>query len=160
MNKRAAVRAALFYAALWAVISLMTARISGSGPFRHGRQAHEDRINIAAGFQAEQGAAIMDQVKFNIAAPPFIHRFILFGCRGHAHAAAHDHGEYIQKGFAHCAREFKIAVKFGVVMAFQMIIKNAAHAPRDIAVRDEEIFLSPFGIARISIWPKWRAGRP
>ena len=40
-------------------------------PGRLGRQAHQDRVDVAAGAQAEQGAAVVDQVELGIAAAPF-----------------------------------------------------------------------------------------
>jgi len=47
-------------------------RLLGAGgplrPFRFRRQAHEDRLDVAAGLKAEQGAAIVDQIEFRIAA--------------------------------------------------------------------------------------------
>ena len=44
---------------------------AGSGPDRLGRKAHQDRVDIAAGLQAEQRAPVVDQVEFRIAPAPF-----------------------------------------------------------------------------------------
>jgi hypothetical protein len=37
-------------------------------PSHFGRQRHEDRLDIAAGLEAEEGAAVVEQVEFDIAA--------------------------------------------------------------------------------------------
>src|SRR3546814_18726116 len=47
-----------------------TGRPFASGPFGERRQAHQDRIDIAAGLEAEQRAAAIDEVDFGIAAAP------------------------------------------------------------------------------------------
>ena len=39
-----------------------------SGPARLGRQRHQDRLDVAAGHQAELGAAVVQQVELDIAA--------------------------------------------------------------------------------------------
>ena len=43
-------------------------RGDGSGPRRQRRQRHQDGFRIAAGHQTELGAAVVDQVEFDVAA--------------------------------------------------------------------------------------------
>src|SRR5690349_6041765 len=42
-----------------------------SRPSCQRRQTHQDRVDIAAGLEAEQGAAVVEQVELGIAAAPF-----------------------------------------------------------------------------------------
>src|SRR3546814_13414676 len=41
-----------------------------SGPFGERRQAHQDRVDIAAGLEPEQSPAVVDEVEFGIAPAP------------------------------------------------------------------------------------------
>src|ERR1700759_4335503 len=47
----------------------------GLGPARFRWQRHQDRLNVAAGHQAEPGAAIVQQVELGVAAAP--HQLVL-----------------------------------------------------------------------------------
>ena len=59
-----------------------------STPHRLRRQAHQDRIDIAAGLEAEQSPPVIDQIELGIAPAPF--ELLLFVARGErrVHAAA------------------------------------------------------------------------
>src|SRR3546814_8297560 len=61
-----------------------------SAPFRERRQAHQDRVDIAAGLEPEQRAAIIDQVEFGIAAAPDELCLALFLGKGRRHPPPHE----------------------------------------------------------------------
>src|SRR5437870_1340309 len=46
-------------------------RGGASGPLRQRGQAHQDGVDIAAGLEAEQGAAVVEQVELDVAAAKF-----------------------------------------------------------------------------------------
>src|SRR3546814_10794351 len=61
-----------------------------SFPRRQRRQAHQDRVDIAAGLEAEQGAPVVDEVEFGVAAAPFeLPGLVLFG-EGRLHPPPHQ----------------------------------------------------------------------
>src|SRR3546814_10282521 len=47
-----------------------TGRPFASGPFGERRQAHQDRVDIAAGLETEQSPAVVDEVEFGVAPAP------------------------------------------------------------------------------------------
>ena len=62
-------------------------RAVSSGPAHLGRQRHQDRLDIAAGHQAELGAAVVQQVELDVAAAP--HQLVLaLGRRSTARSCA------------------------------------------------------------------------
>src|SRR3546814_7625080 len=101
-----------------------------SFPRRQRRQAHQDRVDIAAGLEAEQGAPVVDEVEFGVAAAPFeLPGLVLFG-EGRLHPPPHQFRIDVQERLADLAGEGEI----GVEEAFQVIVEDAAHA----AMRSEE----------------------
>src|SRR5437870_2869973 len=101
------------------------------------REAHEDRLDVAAGAQPEQGAAVVDQVELDVpAAPAELLRAVLVGVRGRA-AALDQWSVRGQERLAHIANERP------ALLAAEIVEEDAAHAPLAAAVADEEVFLRP-----------------
>src|ERR1700738_3207419 len=87
----------------------------GSRPPRLGRQRHQDRLDIAAGHQAELGAAVVQQVELDVAATA--HELVLafgFGPRL-VHVSAHQPGIDLEEGLAHTAGESEVAREVAAV---------------------------------------------
>src|SRR3546814_3362915 len=80
-----------------------------SGPFGERRQAHQDRVDIAAGLEPEQSPAVVDEVEFGIAPAPDQLRLALGLGEGQAHAAAHDLREDVEERLADRLRQLEIA---------------------------------------------------
>src|SRR5207237_4302244 len=101
------------------------------------REAHEDRLDVAAGAQPEQRAAVVDQVELHVsAAPAEVLRAVLVGVRGRA-AALDQRRVGGQEGLAHVADEGP------ALLAAQVVEEDAAHAALAAAVADEEVLLRP-----------------
>src|SRR3954466_2334914 len=132
--------------------SIIPSVIPASLPRRQRRQAHQDRIDIAAGSEAEQGAAIVDQVELRItAAPGKLDRAIRIA-EGRVHPPPHQLGEDIEEGFADVPGEGENMVEGDAMAgrgAFEMVVEYAADAALDLPVGNEEIFLRPFAEAGI-----------
>src|SRR3546814_8509447 len=71
-----------------------------SRPARLRRQGHQDGFGVAAGHQAELGAAVVEQVEFDVA--PAAHELpvALLGGPGLVHVAADDAGIDLEEGAA------------------------------------------------------------
>ena len=80
------------------------------GPADFRRQRHQDRLDIAAGHQAELGAAVVQQVEFDIAAAAHELVFALCGGPGLVHVGAHDARIGVEEGLADGAGDFAKAV--------------------------------------------------
>src|SRR3954470_11500308 len=59
-------------------------------PFGNGRHGRKNTFDIAAGAQAEMGAAVVEQIEFHVTAAPFGLFVAFFRGPGFAHAAADD----------------------------------------------------------------------
>src|SRR5262245_15561785 len=119
---------------------------SGSRPHHLGRQRHQDCIGVAAGLQAEQGPAVIEQVELDIAAaadqlPPAL----LVGPVA-AHVAAHDLGIDREERLADRAGEAEV---LGPVAAVEVVVEDAAEAARLLPVRQMEIVVAPLLVAWI-----------
>ncbi len=125
-----------------------------SRPSHLGRQRHEDRLDIAAGREAEQRAAIIKQIELDVAAAPHELVAALPIGPGFQHVASHDRRVDGEKGLADVAREGEVPRP---IAAVEIVEKNAADATRLIAVLKEEIRVAPFlealviaGIVRVA----------
>src|SRR3546814_15463602 len=95
-------------------------------PCRVRGQAHQDRVDIAAGLEPEQRAAIVDEVEFGVAPAPFeLARLVRVGPR-QPHAAAPDRGEDIEKGEPPGFGEGELCVD----ITFEMIVEAASNDRR------------------------------
>src|SRR5215210_7185031 len=100
------------------------------------RQAHQDRVDVAAGLQAEQSAAVVEQVELDVAAAELEQPLHFFGGKWRRHALPDDLGEDVEECLADVAGEGEV----GVEMPFEMVEENAADSARYLAVRQPEIF--------------------
>src|SRR6478609_9662817 len=111
-------------------------RYASSFPFRNRGHRGQDALDIAAGAQAEMGAAVIQQVELDIAAAP-LGLFMAFLRRpGFGHAAADDLRLDVQECFAHGLGKAKVPVPVAAVV---VIVENAAHAARLTAMGQPEI---------------------
>src|SRR5579875_2857627 len=111
-----------------------------SGPGGLRRQGHENRLDIAVGLEPEQGAAVIDEVEFDITAAADQLLAALFGRPGLEHVAPDEAGIDGEKRLADIAGEGEIPLP---VPAVEVIEKNAADPARLVAVPDEEVFIAP-----------------
>src|SRR5688572_16960761 len=117
-----------------------------SRPQHFRRQRHQNRVGVAAGLEAEQCAAVVEQVELDItAAADQLAAALLVGPVA-AHVAAHDLGIAGKERFADRAGEAEILVP---VAGVEMVVEDAAKAARLLAVRQVEIFVAPLLVARI-----------
>ncbi len=105
-----------------------------SAPFGERRKAHQDRVDIAAGLEPEQGTAVIDEVEFGVASAPDQLFLALCFSEGESHPAAHKLRENVEERFADGLRQLEIAIKLGIVAAFEMVVEDAADAAMDAAM--------------------------
>src|SRR5215471_9441301 len=104
---------------------------------RHGRQ---DRLDVAAGLQPENRAAVVEQVELNIT--PTADELLLAVCIspwGH-HVAAHDVWVDADKGAAYALREVEVLLP---VSGIEIVVEDAANTAHLCAVRQIEILVAP-----------------
>ena len=90
---------------------------SCSRPFHFGRHRRQDRIDIAAGFQTENGAAVVEQVEFDIAAAPD-QLLLAIGRRPRrVEIAPHQFGIDLQEGAADVLGEGEVGIPVAGVVA-------------------------------------------
>src|SRR5262245_8129785 len=116
-------------------------------PAHLGRQRHQNRFDIAARHQSKSGAAVVDEIEFGIASAPDKLLVALILGPILVHARAHDLREDRKHRKTHVAR--KGEVLFPIVL--EIIVEDAAYAPRLVAVLDEEVFVAPFREAVVVI---------
>ena len=82
------------------------------------RQRHQDRLDIAAGHQAELGAAVVQQVELDVAPAP--HELVLaLGCGPRlVHVLPHQPRIDVEEGLADATREGEVA---GEVAAVEVV---------------------------------------
>src|SRR3569833_1355168 len=98
-----------------------------SPPPRQRRQGHQDRLDIAAGLQPEDRAAVIEQVELDIAAAPFqLVGAVLLGPRL-VHMLPHDRLIGLEKTLADIACEGEVGLP---VAGGQIVVKDAADAAR------------------------------
>src|SRR6185295_8941732 len=116
-------------------------RRSLSRPRDRGPQRHQNRLDIAAGLQAEQRAAVVQQVEFDVAAAADQLMLALLRGPRPVHALAHD----ARIGGEHRAPDGlgEGEVLFPVA-AVDIVVEDAAGAARLVAVWQEEILVAPF----------------
>ena len=105
-----------------------TKRHLGLGPYHFRRQAHQYRVDIAAGLQSKGRAAIIYQVKFGIETTPAQLRLLFFGTEGLVHTTADKLRKYVEEAIADIAGEREILFKQGVACVFEMVVKYPANA--------------------------------
>ena len=97
---------------------------SFSGPFHFGRHRRQDRVDIATGLQPENGASVVEQVEFDIAAAP--DELLLTVRLGPRLAnCSHQLGIDVQESAADILGESEIRIP---VAGIVMVIKDSAYA--------------------------------
>src|SRR5215469_7786349 len=103
---------------------------AGAVPLRPGdkrRQRHQDRLGVAAGLQPEHGAAVIEQIEFDIAAAADeLMAPLLFRPRKR-HARPYDRGEHAEEGCADRADKREVAFP---IAAVEIIEEDPADAAR------------------------------
>src|SRR6185312_1292200 len=97
-----------------------------STPRRLGRKAHQDRVDVAARPETEQGAAIVHEVELGVAAAPFELLALIGLAPLLPHPAAHDLGKHVEERLADVAGKSEVALELRLVGAFEVVIEDAA----------------------------------
>src|ERR1700693_4707038 len=92
-----------------------------SRPLHHRRQRGQDRLDIAAGLEPEDGAAVVEQVELDIAAAPDELLLAVGLAPGRAEIATHQLGIDVAEGAAHRLREGEVALP---VPAVEIVVEN------------------------------------
>src|SRR6266852_443325 len=129
-----------------------------SRPGDFGWQRHQDRLDIAAGLEAEQRAAVVEQVELDITAASDELVTALLRRPRLEHVPADQHRVDGEEGFADIVGEGEVALPAAAVAAaVEIVEEDAADAARLVAVLEEEILIAPFlealvvvGIVRIA----------
>src|SRR5205823_5644888 len=111
-----------------------------SGPGRFGRERHQDRFDIAAGPQAEAGAAVVEQVELDVTAAADQLVTALFGGPRAVHPCPRDRRKDREKRFADRPDKSEIAFP---VAAREIVEENPAGAARLAAMWQVEIVVAP-----------------
>jgi uncharacterized membrane protein YfcA len=112
-------------------------------PFHFGRHRGQDGVDIAAGLQAEDGAAVIQQIEFDIAAAPD-QLLVAIGLRPWCREIPPDQFRVdFQEGAADALREGKIGVPVAGIM---MVVEDAADAAGLLAMGEVEVIVAPFPV--------------
>src|SRR5580704_5544690 len=112
---------------------------SSSRPLHHGRQRRQDRIDIAAGAQPEDCAAVIEQIELDIAATAHKLFLALGFCPWFCKILPHEIGIDIKK----CETDVLGEGKSSVPIALKIIVKDTADAAHLAAVFQVEILIAP-----------------
>src|ERR1700730_7119036 len=126
-----------------------------SRPCRFRRQRHQDRLDIAAGLQAECGAAVVEQVELDIAAAAHELVASLLRRPGLPHPVPHDGREDGEEGVPDRSDKGEVAFP---VAAVQVIEEDPARPARFAAVLQKEVLVAPLLEAGIAVGAVGRAG--
>src|SRR5687768_1487836 len=119
-------------------------------PFGARRQRHQDRFGAAAGLQAEEGAAVVDQVELDVAAAAV-------GLEAALALAEREVFPSLQKrhvGFEEMVADRLRQIEGGGLR--QVVEEDAADAAGLVAVAQVEVFVAPALVLRIQIRPEGR----
>ena len=119
----------------------------------------DDRIDfdVAAGLQAEHGAAVVEQVELDVAAAAD-QLFLALGLGpGLAHPAADDGRIDVEEGLAHVAGEGEVARRSRRCV---VVVEDAADAARLVPVRQEEVLVAPGLVLGVPAPGRARRRRP
>src|SRR3569623_925720 len=108
-------------------------------PLHHGWHGRLDRIDVAAGLEAEDGAAVVEQVEFDISAAAHELLLALGLAPRLGEVSAHEFGIDRQEGAADLLREGEGRVP----VALEIIVEDAADAAHLVAVLEEEVLIAP-----------------
>src|SRR5690606_2483456 len=115
-------------------------------PARERRHRAQDRLGASAGLQAEQRAAVVDQVELDVApAAPGLEVALALAVRFVA-VAFDDRRIRVEEGIPDRARERERPLEARLV---QVVEEDAADAARLVAVLQEEVVVAPLLEARV-----------
>src|SRR5204862_6194165 len=117
-----------------------------SRPFHHRGHRREDRLDIAAGAQAEDRSAVVEQVEFDVAAAPDQLLFALVFIPARRIIAADELWIDIEELAPHLLSESEVLVP---VSRLEIIVEDPTDAAHFVAVLEEEIVVAPRFIFRI-----------
>src|SRR5690606_4924671 len=117
---------------------------TSSRPLHLGWHAGQDRLDIAARLQPEHGAAVVEQVEFDVAAAAD-ELFLAVRLRPVlVEVPTHEVLVHDEEGAADILHEGEVGVPAALLgRAFQPVEEDAADAARLVAVRQEEILVAP-----------------
>src|SRR5206468_445766 len=124
-------------------------------PCCFGGERHQDRLDIAAGFQTECGAAVVEQVELDVAAAAHQLMAALLLCPGEPHARPHDGRENGEQGVADRSDKGEVALP---VAAVDIVEEDPAGTTRFAAVLQKEVLVAPFFEASVAAGVVSRAG--
>src|SRR6476646_8678479 len=116
-------------------------RAAGSSrPFRHRRHRRQNRLDVAAGAQAEHGPPVVEQVELDVASTA--HQLLLALPRspGLGEISPYQPGIDPKEGAADILGEGKIGFE---IAAVEPIVEDAADAPHLAAVLEKKVFVAP-----------------
>src|ERR1700730_10741516 len=119
-------------------MDFLAGRFSRPRHFR--RQGHQYGVDVAAGLEAEGGAAVVKQVELDIAAAADELVAALLRGPGLFHVAAHERGIDGEERLAHLLGEGEVALP---VAAVDIVVEDTADAARLVAVLQKEILVAP-----------------
>jgi len=109
---------------------------ASSRPLHLRRHRRQDRFDIAAGLQAKNGAAVVEQVELDISSASDQLFLAILRAPRRLEIAPHQLGIDVQKGAAELLGESEIGIP---VAGIVMVIENAADPARLVAMRQVEI---------------------
>src|SRR5437868_723327 len=122
---------------VWSMRGASSSGLRIGSPGDEWREAHEDRLDVSARAQAEESAAVVDQVELDVSpAPAELLRTVVLGVRQRA-APLRDRRVGGQERVPDVAQERPALV------AAQVVEEDPAHAALVAAVLDEEVVLRP-----------------
>src|SRR5262245_61976382 len=117
-----------------------------SRPLHHRRQRGENRVDIAAGAQPEDGAAVVEQVELHVAAAAYELLLALGRAPRRGEIPAHQLGIDAQEGAADVLREGEVG---RAVAAVEIVVEDATDAAHLVAMLQVEIFVAPLLVLRV-----------
>src|SRR5579864_4301900 len=126
-------------------------------PADQGRERHQDRLGAASGLQAEEGAAVVEEVELDVTAAAIELELALAVAEGGVAAALDDRQVRGQVGVADPAEEVEAAREAPLRQVVEEEAPDAAGLP---AVAQIEIVVAPALEARVDLGAEGLAGLP
>src|ERR1700733_15016063 len=114
--------------------------VFASRPLHFRRHRRQDGIYVAAGFQAEHGAAVVEQIELDITAATDQLLFAFSRSPVRIEIPANQFGINFRKGAADFLGEAEVGIPVAGIM---MIVENAPDSTGFLAMRQIEIFVAP-----------------
>src|SRR5690625_3950381 len=124
-------------------------------PAHQGWQGHQNGFGAPAGLQAEQGAAVVNQVELHVAPPAIELKMPLPLTVLHVFAPLYYGQVGVEKAVPHSAHEIKAALEPALV---EIVKKQPAHAPGLTAMPIVKIVIAPLLVAGVDLGAKGFAG--